>query len=251
MLKECLEIFENELHEKGENLILDSYIPADGTYIVVSKINNKFQIKDEAINIKYNKKTDELEGRMNTLYEDICFYDYNSKLVDMNKPIDKKKIIQSNNYLSFFIKKDSLTNGKLTVERIDQYYDTLANPYLKYTDSKTKEIYKEIEEELGEIDKDNIKEIRNWIKENIFNLNIEIKGKDYLKIFFEFPRDLYEKEGRRYLIPNIFNSNDFNIKINNEIVGLPNNNMGLNSKNLILRIKVGKILFLIYLIVKK
>ena len=105
MLKECLEIFENELHEKGENLILDSYIPADGTYIVVSKINNKFQIKDEAINIKYNKKTDELEGRMNTLYEDICFYDYNSKLVDMNKPIDKKKIIQSNNYLSFFIKK--------------------------------------------------------------------------------------------------------------------------------------------------
>ncbi|MDU3523758.1 MULTISPECIES: type I-B CRISPR-associated protein Cas8b/Csh1 [Clostridium] len=230
MLKECLEIFENELHEKGENLILDSYIPADGTYIVVSKINNKFQIKDEAINIKYNKKTDELEGRMNTLYEDICFYDYNSKLVDMNKPIDKKKIIQSNNYLSFFIKKDSLTNGKLTVERIDQYYDTLANPYLKYTDSKTKEIYKEIEEELGEIDKDNIKEIRNWIKENIFNLNIEIKGKDYLKIFFEFPRDLYEKEGRRYLIPNIFNSNDFNIKINNEIVGLPNNNMGLNSK---------------------
>jgi CRISPR-associated protein Csh1 len=230
MLKECLEIFEKELHEKGENLILDSYIPADGTYIVVSKINNKFQIKYEAINIKYNKKTDELEGRMNTLYEDICFYDYNSKLVDMNKPIDKKKIIQSNNYLSFFIKKDSLTNGKLTVERIDQYYDTLANPYLKYTDSKTKEIYKEIEEELGEIDKDNIEEIRNWIKENIFNLNIEIKGKDYLKIFFEFPRDLYEKEGRRYLIPNIFNSNDFNIKINNEIVGLPNNNMGLNSK---------------------
>lgn len=241
MIKECLEIFEKELDKKGENLILDSYIPADGTYILVSKINNKFQIKDDAINIKYNKKTDEIEGKVNTLYDDICFYDYNSKLIDMNKPIDKKKIIQSNNYLSFFIKKDSLTNGKLTVERIDQYYDTLTNPYLKYTDSKTKEIYKEIEEELGEVDKVTLEDIRGWIKENIFNLDIELKGKDYLKIFFEFPKDLYEKEGRRYLIPNIYNSNDFNIKINKEILGLPNNNMGLNSKKPYLENKSRKV----------
>lgn len=220
MLKECLEIFEKILDEE-DKLILDNYIPDDGTYIVVSKDENEFKI-NEVLNIKYNKKTEEIEGENNSLYDDICFYDYNSKVIDMNKPIDKKKIIQSNNYLSFFIKKESLTNGKLTNERIDQYYETLENPYLKYTDSKAKEIYKDLEEELGEVDKESLKEIKEWIKENIFKLGIEITGKDYLKIFFEFPREMYEKEGNRYLTPNIFNKNNFNIKINEEIIGLPN-----------------------------
>lgn len=32
MLKECIEVFEHELKEKGERLILDTYIPADGRY---------------------------------------------------------------------------------------------------------------------------------------------------------------------------------------------------------------------------
>lgn len=240
MLKDCLEIFEKELAIKGEKLILDNYIPADGTYIVVAINNDEFYIK-EVINIKYNKKTGEIEGKDNSTYDDICFYDYNSKLIDMNKPIDKKKIIQSNNYLSFFIKKESLFNSKLTVERINQYYDTLLNPYLKYKDSKSREIYKKIEEEIGEVDKSKVEKIKSWIEENIFNLNIEIKGKDYLKIFFEFSKELYEKEGRRYLIPNIYNSNDFNIKLGKEIMGLPNNNMGLNSKKPYLENKSRKI----------
>ena len=29
MLKECLEVFEDNLKKKGEALILDSYVPAD------------------------------------------------------------------------------------------------------------------------------------------------------------------------------------------------------------------------------
>ena len=152
MLKECLEIFEKELYIKGDKLILDNYMPADGTYILVSKNDDGFYI-NEVLDIKYNKRTGEIEGKDNSAYDDMCFYDYNSKLIDMNKPIDKKKIIQSNNYLSFFIKKDSLFNGKLTVERISQYYDTLLNPYLKYKDSKSREIYQKIEEEIGEVDK--------------------------------------------------------------------------------------------------
>ena len=240
MLKECLEIFEKELYIKGDKLILDNYMPADGTYILVSKNDDGFYI-NEVLDIKYNKRTGEIEGKDNSAYDDMCFYDYNSKLIDMNKPIDKKKIIQSNNYLSFIIKKDSLFNGKLTVERISQYYDTLLNPYLKYKDSKSREIYQKIEEEIGEVDKSKVEEIKSWIEENIFNLGIDIKGKDYLKIFFEFSKELYEKEGRRYLIPNIYNSNDFNIKLRDEIIGLPNNNMGLNSKKPYLENKSRKI----------
>lgn len=228
MIKDCLNIFEKIL-DSEDKIILDNYIPADGTYIIVSKENDEFKIKD-TINIRYNKKENVIEGKTNFYYDDICFYDYNSKVIDMNKPIDKKKIIQSNNYLSFFIKKESLINGKLNTERIDQYYETLANPYLKHSDSKSKEIYKQIESELGEVDTGELEKIKIWIKENIFNLDVDISGKDYLKIFFEFPYENYLKEGKRYLIPNIYNSNSFNIKANNEIYGLPNYNMGLNAK---------------------
>ncbi len=151
----------------------------------------------------------------------------------MNKPIDRKKIIHSNNYLSFFIKKENLSNGKLTEEVIDAYYDILSNPYLKYNKSKSKEIYKSVESQLEEIDQEILEKMKNWIKVNIFKLdelNVDIWGKGYLKIFIHLPIEKYECEGKRYLIPNIYNSNDFNEKLGDKFYGLPNNNMNLNSK---------------------
>ena len=47
MLKECIDIFKSELNYKGERLLLDSYIPTDGTYIIVAKENDNFIIKEE------------------------------------------------------------------------------------------------------------------------------------------------------------------------------------------------------------
>ena len=75
--------------------------------------------------------------------------------------------------------------------------------------------------------------MKNWIKENIFKLderNVDISGKGYLKIFIYLPIEKYECEGKRYLIPNVYNSNDFNEKLEDKLYGLPNNNMNLNSK---------------------
>lgn len=232
MLKDCIEIFEKELLLKGDKLIIDNYLPSDGTYVIVSIEDDKFFIK-EAFDIKYNKKSDEIEGRENIYFKEVCEYDYNSKLIDMNKPIDIKKIIQSNNYLSFFVKKESIGNKKLTNEIIDNYYKVLSNPKLKYTETKAKEIYNSIEQSIPQIDQEFLKKIQSWIKENIFeldNLGIEIKGKDYLKIFFEAPIQTYINEGKRYLIPNIYNKNEFNQILSNEIYGVPNNNLGLNPK---------------------
>lgn len=53
------------------------------------------------------------------------------------------KIIHSNNYLSFFVKKENLrpdknNNVKLTEEIIDNYYDALLNPRIKYKSDKRK-----------------------------------------------------------------------------------------------------------------
>ena len=232
MLQDCVEVFKKLYEEKGSKLIIDNHIPSDGTYVLISLDNSEGKIID-SFRINYNKKTGELEGRENEHFKKICNFDYNSKLIDMNKPIDRKKIIHSNNYLSFFIKKENLNNGKLTEEIIDNYYDILSNPYLKYNKSKAKEIYKSVENQLEEIDQEILEKVKNWIKENIFKLDkldIDTTGKDYLKIFIDLSSEKYECEGRRYLIPNIYNSNDFNEKIEDKLYGLPNNNMNLNSK---------------------
>lgn len=111
MLKDCLEVFAEELkrtEEKtgdGERLILDSYIPADGVYIVVGQSG---EIRSCAI--KLNKKSRILEQAPNDndLLRKIRFYDYHSRLVSMDKPQDPKKVIHSNNYLAFWVKQESL-----------------------------------------------------------------------------------------------------------------------------------------------
>ncbi|WP_148552150.1 type I-B CRISPR-associated protein Cas8b/Csh1 [Paraclostridium bifermentans] len=244
MLKDCIEVFTKEYDKYGDKLILDNYIPSDGKYILLStEGQSDFKI-EYSIDIKYNKKTGEVEGRNNTHFNEICNYDYNSKLIDMNKPIDSKKIIQGNNYLSFIIKKESLSNGKLTEEIIDNYYKILSNPYLKYTKTKAKQIYETVESQLEEIDQELLNKIKNWIKDNVFNLKelgIDITGKDYLKIFVIVPIEMYITEGKRYLIPNIYNSNDFNEKVEGTLYGLPNDNMNLNSKKPYLENKTRKV----------
>ena len=42
MLKDCLEIFKSELDENGDKLILDEYTLSDGTYIIVTSIEDFF-----------------------------------------------------------------------------------------------------------------------------------------------------------------------------------------------------------------
>jgi CRISPR-associated protein Csh1 len=240
LLKDCLEVFKKNLDDNGDKYIMDSYIPADGTYIIVEPKNDSYEIR-EVIDIKLDKRTKEINQKSNSNFEKICNYDYNSKLIDMNKPMDGKKVIHSNNYLSFFIKKESLINEKLTEEIIDNYYAVLSNPSVKYSKSKNAaKIYESVEEEIGKVDLNTLEKIKNWIKENIVNLNIDVTGKDYLKIFFEYPIKDYKREGKRYLIPNIYNNNDFNITVKDDIYGLPNDNMGLNAKKPYLENKTRK-----------
>lgn len=238
MLKECIEVFEKQLQEKTIRLILDSYIPADGTYLIVGKDG---QCKGP-VEIQMDKKTKTVDCS-STYFNQICFYDYNSQLISMNKPIDPKKIIHSNNYMSFWVKKDSIISGKLTNEIIDTYYEILMNP-LKRKYGKSKEaskIYELFEREEGAVNPEEIEEKKNWIKEHIFQLeDIDMSRKDYLKIFFEEEESVYEREGRRYFLPNIYNSNDYNVEIEDAVYGLPDNNVGMNAKKPFLSIKTRK-----------
>lgn len=238
VLEQALKYFNNIYEKKRDSIILDEYIPSDGTYVIVNVSGEEFEILDN-VEIKQDTKTKKID-RSNKYLDFICMADYYSKLLDMNKPIDGKKIIHSNNYLSFFVKKDSFTNNKLTDEIIENYYNILRNPRLKYLKPKAKALYDVVEEEVGAIEEEKLIIIEKWIKENIFELGNSVTGKGYLKVFFYCDEKEFEREGSRYFIPNIYNNNDFNKIIDGNVYGLPNNNMGLNTKKPYLENKTRK-----------
>ena len=269
MFEECLDVF-TEMLKNEDNLNLKGYIPADGSYIIVKQDGT---VKNADIN--FDKKTKETRSLIctdDTLLSDICFYDYHSKLISMNKPIDSKKVIHSNNYLAFAVKKESIVTGKLTEVIIDNYYDTLKNPLeKKYKKSKSKEaskIYKNFEEEYSAVDGESLEKCRSWIKQHIFSIdkliNVDLEKKEYLKIFFEVfevnedekdikneNRELFIQEDNRYIYPNIYNKSEYIINIQKGLdkdrYGLPYYGINMNDKKPFLKIKTRKV-FIPYLL---
>ena len=252
MFEECLEVFKREL-DYDNNLILEEYIPADGSYIIVDAEGKIKNYQD----IKLDKKKRGISEAVEkgSYFKEICFYDYHSKLISMNKPMDSKKVIHSNNYLAFAVKKESITS-KLTETIIDNYYDTLKNPLeKKYKKSKeASKIYQKFEEDHGVVNITLLEKCRSWIKQNVFSIdklvNVDLGKKEYLKIFFEVfeadeednkkNKELFIQEDNRYIFPSIYNSNDYNVEINGKIQGIPDNNMGMNAKKPFLAIKTRK-----------
>ena len=243
MINEALEVFKKIYNKEGEELVVSKHIPKDGTYILVNIESEKIINK---LNIAYDKKNKKIDGELNQYYSYIRAFDYYSNLVDMNKPMDSKKTIHSNQIYSFFIKKDSIRENKLTKSIIEGYKKNLLNPEEKYNSKEAKELYKNIANKLPEIEKDTVEKIFSWIETNVNEDLLEDNKKDYLKIFFvesdlDISLKLFKNEHKRYLIPNIFNSNDYNKKIEETIYGLSNNNMGLNAKKTFLENKTRKI----------
>ena len=243
MIDEALEVFKKIYDKEGEKLVVNKHIPKDGTYILVNIESGKII---ENLNIAYDKKSKKIDGELNQYYSYIRAFDYYSNLVDMNKPMDSKKTIHSNQIYSFFIKKDSIRENKLTKSIIEGYKKNLLNPEEKYNSKEAKELYKNIANKLPEIEKDTVEKIFSWIETNVNGDLLEDNKKDYLKIFFvendlDTSLELFKNEHKRYLIPNIFNSNDYNKKIEETIYGLSNNNMGLNAKKTFLENKTRKI----------
>lgn len=107
MLEECLEIFSQEL-KNNPNLILETMVLTNGDYVLVHN-DGSYQVEK----IKYSKKDHCLiEKPDDEIYRKLCFYDYQSQLISMNKPQDPGKTIHSNNYLSFLLKRKVLTMAR-------------------------------------------------------------------------------------------------------------------------------------------
>ena len=250
MLKDLIKIFEKSYKKYGDKIILDRYELKPGLYMKIEK-SGKFndqnmmivKKRDKKIKNIYKTQEDEYINKNIELYRWFKHRDYYSNLLDMNKPIDPKKKIHSNNYLTFFIKKETfleLSSVNLK-ERIKIYFDILSNFKKKYSDKKSKILLENIN---TVVDKEKLNKNKLFLIQNLKLLTEEIKKKskefkNYIKIFFDNEQELdfYRNEYNKYLIPRIFNKNDFNEIIHNKIFGLSNSNMGMNSKKPFLELK--------------
>lgn len=236
MIKEICRAFNNEYEEKKDALIVDNYTLSPGSYV-------EFTLEDngEIVDIfDVNKKSDKSQNAYRKFAEKDCL----SGLISMNKPIDPAKVIHSNNLFAFYVKKENLdvSSGKLNKKIIEGYYDILKNPEKKYKGKKNIELYTKFAKENGEPDGELTDKIQNWIKDNIWKIAARLKklDKTYLKLFYQTTIHNYEAESQRYIIPNIYNSADYNVKIGENVYGLPDFNMGLNSKKPYLENKTRK-----------
>lgn len=170
--------------ERRTKFLVDNYVPKDGTYVLINV--DKGFVCESPLEIRFDKKSGELQGRTEKNYNYVRYLDYNSKLIEMNKPVDNKKVIHSNQMFSFWVKKDSIAGKKLTKEVVNNYYKALRAPELKYTKTAAGKLYKQVTAELGEPDRETIDQIAAWIKgwmEDPGLLPVDLSGKDYLKLF--------------------------------------------------------------------
>ncbi|WP_242949550.1 hypothetical protein [Clostridium pasteurianum] len=236
MINEICEVFNREYEKLEDNMITDDYTLALGDYA-------RFTLEDTYDTLEFFKVDKNTDVEQDD-YKYFAKLDLMSTLISMNKPIDSKKIIHSNNIYTFFIKKDNLDpkNGKLNDDIIDEYYNILKNPSLKYKNKrKSMELYLEMEEAYGKPNIELIDKINFWIKENIFSMEKQFSNeKTYLKLFYDTSLENYKGESEKYILPNIYNSTDYNVKINGKVYGLPDFNMGLNSKKPYLENKTRK-----------
>lgn len=245
MLLDALKAFRNMYEHEGDKLILDSYIPDDGEYIIVSCDNEPFRILDR-VTVKFDKKEKKLD-RTNQYMDFICQADYYSKYLNSNKSVANKNI-HSNNYLSFYTRVEGVQDPsklrdkkKVDLEEIEDYFN-----YFKNTNAKLKGkpnerlLYNKYEERFGPVDIEKVNQLERWVKDNLFTLidfnnNQTSYKKNFIRILFYVDLDEYEREGNRYFLTKIYNSNDYNIVKKGLIYGLPDNNMGLNFKKPFLR----------------
>ncbi len=238
MLEQCIDIFLEENKKQVGKLIVNEYRLADGNYyfidIAIGKVIESLLV---------DKNTDVTTE----LYYQFKQRDYLSKLLEMNKPIDSSKQIHSNNYRSFFIKKEKLKiASKKILKSVNGYYDVFRD-YSKKYDAPKMALLESLNLSDSSKRQDEIDKIRTWLVDNFDKLDKLEKFKDdknYIKLFFvndkralsedsQFHKsdmDSYRSEANKYIIPNIYNKNQYNITKNNQIYGPPNDNFGLNDK---------------------
>lgn len=231
---------------KDNKVVLDTYKMTDGYYYLIKK-DGSFE------KLKVNKNdSDNYE-----LYEYLKIRDFYSKYLNSHKAIDTtyteikekqkytmaKKIYSNNIYTLFFKNKniiglcgEQLEKDAVPVQvfkkGINKYYESLQKLGSKKEEKELlKEFYKD--DEIGNY-KAKMLEAFDKIYEDLIG---EEQKETFIKIYLDETEQEYERVGNIYFILKLFNTNDNNNKLNNEVYGVNNYNYGLNSKKPYLKLK--------------
>lgn len=270
MLKDMVKPFERAVRE-NKNIILDNYHLKDGLYIKLSidKPLCSLCAKDIILINKLQKNPIPID-----LLNWFKYRDYYSSIINTNKAVDTKgKKIHSSNYLTYFIKKDtlpgtsnkSISYGEL-YELTEKYYETLDKAETSFIEVYSKSDYKRerltkltgekflkeyFEEEINYIRgprrHEKIKSYSHYILSNLREISnlvnqypLDDTYSNYIKLFFEEDLLTYEKEHNIYTIPRIFNANNYNLFEEGKILGLPSCDMSTNDNKPYLLLKTMK-----------
>lgn len=228
MLQDILNEFLNHSERYPEfdvdTMVLEHYQLRPGLYLRLNK--------DNSIEELYVTKKSELPEN-DPQVEWFKQMDFLSSLIEMNKPVDSKKKIHSNNIFSLFCKYDTFfeKNGvhPMLQEHIERYFNAL----LENKDNKTIEIltsagYEPLNAETVKVNKERFLSLLEAVAERIKQHNI--KDNCYIKLFLDVDKEAYAYESGRYMLPKIFNNNSYNISVDGKVLGLSNANMGMNAK---------------------
>lgn len=241
MLYTLLDEFKKTYDLNGDALFVDNHQLKSGIYLKVNMDSGRME------HLLVKKKETLHEG--SELFSWFRRRDFYSNLITMNKAIDTKKKIHSNNIYTIFIKKNLLIGKEAigeseVVTSIARYYQNFRTTYEgKKGDI---EVSKNADVLLGgEIEDATIGQIERYLTENISRVikylaEYEAEIGDYVKVFIEATNKEYECEGNRYFFRKIFNSNEFNLMMDGSLYGLSGANMGLNSKKPFLEHKTMK-----------
>lgn len=178
------------------------------------------------------------------VYEWFKSRDYYSNVIDTGKAYDApKKTIHNNNYLTLFMKIEEFLNVEFFHLRTKLFSKVLS---FKEFDSKNeKKILESFCHFIKPLSrkKEIVKKMRKLeqLLPQMKEFAKEYSPKEYMRIFFEKSEEIYKSESAIYFALKIYNDNKYSIEIDGKVLGLPNYNMGLNSKKPFLEQKTRKL----------
>lgn len=227
MLQELLNEFINHESQYPEfdidTLVLEHYQLKPGLYLRLNE--------DGSMNELYVTKKSGLPEN-DLLVEWFKQVDFFSSLIEMNKPVDPKKKIHSNNRFSLFCKhdtfrQDGIVHPKLR-EHIERYFSALLTTKEESVPILDAAGYEPLKDDDVQSSKERFLASLEAVAERIERHGM--KDNCYIKLFLDAGEEAYAYESGRYLLPKIFNCNSFNVTVDGEVLGLSNANMGMNAK---------------------
>ena len=230
MINDILNTFEIDF----KKAIIDNYQLKEGLYVRVGE-------KIEFFIYKRGKKENpqeiglkDLEGNIRANeYRWFAIRDYISNYLNSNKAIDPpKKKIHNNNYLTLFVKAKEF-NKENRDYFCQKLYDNLKD-FSSFKKKEEKEVINSFKNyifsDFRQKDVENKKQKFLEIFDEILEKKENIKDGEYIRVFFDEELEVYENEAKIYYALKIYNKIETVRKIDNEIFGLSDFNMGLNAK---------------------